>query len=207
MLGRDARQRPFVMLAFRLMATARRLHHDYADYLRTLEMSDVKLEFCEGEIYAMAGGTPAHAELGAAVIMALGRVLPSSRRIATSDMKIRVEASDLSTFPDAAVICGEREVSCRDENAITNPTLLVEVTSKSTEDYDRGEKLSHYKQLPSLKAVLFVAHRTRRITVVERTAEGWTQREARGGEMVHVTSPALSFAVDSVYEGITLDPS
>jgi Uma2 family endonuclease len=105
------------------------------------------------------------------------------------------------------VICGERAVSRRDENAITNPTLLVEVTSKSTEDYDRGEKLSHYKQLPSLKAVLFVAHRTRRITVVERTAEGWTHREARGSEMVNVTSPALSFAVDSVYEGITLDPS
>jgi Uma2 family endonuclease len=189
------------------MATARRLHYDYADYLRTLEMSEVKLEYCEGEIYAMAGGTPAHAELGAALIMALGRVLPSSCRMATSDMKIRIEASDLSTFPDAAVmICGERAVSPRDENAITNPTLLVEVTSKSTEDYDRGDKLSHYKQLPSLKAVLFVAHRTRRITVVERTADGWTEREARGGELVHLTSPAVSFPVDTVYEGITLDP-
>ena len=199
--------RSALMLASILMATVRRLHHDYADYLRTLEMGDVKLEFCEGEIYAMAGGTPAHAELGAAVILALGRVLPASCRIATSDLKVRIEASDLSTFPDATVTCGEREVSLRDENAITNPTLLVEVTSKSTEDYDRGEKLSHYKQLPSLKAVLFVAHRTRRITVVERTAEGWTQREARAGELVHVTSPPLSFAVDSVYEGITLDPA
>lgn len=189
------------------MATARRLHYDYEDYLRTLEMSEVKLEFCEGEIYAMAGGSPAHAELGAAVIMALGRVLPPSCRIATSDMKVRVEASDLSTFPDATVICGEREVSRRDENAITNPTLLVEVTSKSTEDYDRGDKLSHYKQLPSLKTVLFVAHRTRRITVVERTADGWTERDARGGELVHVASPALSFAVDTVYDGITLDPA
>ena len=189
------------------MGTARRLHHDYADYLRTLEMSDVKLEFCEGEIYAMAGGTPAHAELGAALIIAMGRVLPPACRVATSDMKIRIEASDLSTFPDAAVICGERAVSHRDPNAITNPTLLVEVTSKSTEDYDRGDKLSHYKQLPSLTAVLFVAHRTRRITVVERSAGGWTQRDARGGEMVHVTSPAISFAVDSVYEGITLDPA
>ena len=169
-------------------------------------MSEVKLEYCEGEIYAMAGGTPAHAELGAAVIVALGRVLPPSCRLSTSDMKVCIEASDLSTFPDAAVICGERAVSPRDENTITNPTLLVEVTSKSTEDYDRGDKLSHYKQLPSLKAVLFVAHCTRRITVVERTADGWTEREARGGELVHLTNPAVSFPVDTVYEGITLDP-
>ena len=192
------------------MATARRLHYDYEDYLRTLEMSDVKLEYCDGEIYAMAGGSPAHAELGAAVIMALGRELPASCRIATSDMKVRIEASDqgtdLSTFPDATVVRGERVVSARDKDAIMNPTLLVEVTSKSTEDYDRGDKLGHYKQLPSLQTVLFVSHRTRRITVVERAKDGWTERYAVAGENVQLTSPAVSFAVDAVYDGITLDP-
>jgi Uma2 family endonuclease len=139
------------------MGTARRLHYDYADYLRSLEVSPLKLEYCEGVIYAMAGGTRAHAELGAAVIAALHRVLPKGRRPATSDLKVRVEASDLSTFPDASVVCGEAVASSLDANAITNPALLVEVTSKSTEDYDRGEKLSHYKQLPSLRAVLYVS--------------------------------------------------
>ena len=72
---------------------------------------------------------------------------------------MRIEATDLSTFPDVTVVCGERTVAGLDANAVTNPTLLVEVTSDSTEDYDRGEKLSHYKTLSSLRAVILISHR------------------------------------------------
>jgi Uma2 family endonuclease len=189
------------------MSTARRLHYEYADYLRSLELSQLKLEYCDGAIYAMAGGTPAHAELSAAIIGVLHRLLPKDCRPSTSDLKVRVEASDLSTFPDAAVVCGERLVSSLDSNAIINPTVLVEVTSKSTEDYDRGDKLSHYKQLPSLRAVLFISHRTRCITLVERTGTAWRERDFRGGELVTLDSPSLTFSVDEVYERITLDPA
>lgn len=106
-------------------------------------------------------------------------------------MKVRVEASDLSTFPDVSVVCGDRLVSSIDANALVNPTVLVEVTSKSTEDYDRGDKLSHYKQIPSLKAVLFISHRTRSITLVERTNTGWDEREFRAGEVVTLASPTI----------------
>ena len=192
-------------LNFRPLSTAKRLHYDYADYLRSLEMSELKLEYCEGVIYAVAGGTRAHAQLSASVIVALHRVLPKGCRLSTSDMKIRVEASDLSTFPDVSAVCGEPTTSSLDANALTNPTLLVEVTSKSTEDYDRGDKLSHYKQIPSLKAVVFVSHRSRRITCVERTSSGWDEREFRAGEIVSLTSPSVSFPVDEVYEDIELD--
>lgn len=188
------------------MSTAKRLHYSYEDYLRSLEHSELKLEYCDGVIYAMAGGTPAHAQLSASAIAALARVLPRTCRLATSDLKVRVEASDLSTFPDASVVCGPLATSPIDANAITNPTVLVEVTSKSTEDYDRGDKLSHYKQLPSLQAVLIVSHRTRRITRIARGAGGWEEHEFRGGEQVVLASPAVSFALDDVYEGITLDP-
>lgn len=189
------------------MGTAKRLHYDYADYLRSLEMSELKLEYCEGVIYALAGGTPTHAQLSAAIIVALHRVLPKSCRLSTSDMKVRIEASDLSTFPDVSVVCGEPTVSTIDANALTNPSILVEVTSKSTEDYDRGDKLSHYKQIPALRAVLFVSHRTRTITRVERTATGWDEREFRAGEEVSLEMPKVSFAVDDVYESIKLDPA
>jgi Uma2 family endonuclease len=189
------------------MSTARRLHYDYSEYLRSLEMSELKLEYCDGVIYAMAGGTPAHAELSGAIIGVLHRVLPKTCRPSTSDMKVRVDASDLSTFPDASVVCGERVSSSLDANAIVNPTLLVEVTSKSTEDYDRGDKLSHYKQIPSLKAVLFISHRTRRITLVQRSPTGWDEREFRGGEVVTLVAPPISFPVDEIYERVVLDPA
>lgn len=102
-------------------------------------------------------------------------------------------------------MCGVREVAAIDPNAVTNPTLLVEVTSHSTEDYDRGDKLGHYKQLPSLAAVLFVSHRRAQVTVVERGVDGWEQRECRAGEAVTLANPNLSFAVDELYAGIELD--
>lgn len=189
------------------MSTARRLHYSYAEYLTTLEASAVKLEYCDGAIYAMAGGTRAHAELAAAVIVALHGALPRTCRVATSDSKIRIEATDLSTFPDASVVCGEARAATLDPNAVVNPTLLVEVTSRSTEDYDRGEKLRSYLHIPELRAVLFVSHTGRRITVVERapSGEGFAERDVHAGERVVLPVHGASFEVDAVYEGITLD--
>ncbi len=187
------------------MRTARRLHHRYEEYLAALEVSGVKLEYCEGEIYAMAGGTPAHADLAASAIRLLGNALSVQCRVSSSDLKVRIEATDLSTFPDATVVCGERTTSAIDKNAVTNPTLLVEVTSNSTEDYDRGEKLSHYQQCASVQAVLFLSHRRPQVTVVARSANGWEQREYRAGQQVVLENPSLALDVDELYRGIVLD--
>jgi Uma2 family endonuclease len=187
------------------MTTARRLHYTYEQYLAALDVSGVKLEYCEGEIYAMAGGTPAHADLAASVTRLLGNALIGRCRVSSSDLKVRIEATDLSTFPDVTVVCGERRVAGIDRNAVTNPTLLVEVTSNSTEDYDRGEKLKHYEQCPSVLAVIFVSHRRPQVTVVSRTASGWEQREYRSGERLELSDPHLTFGVDELYAGIVLD--
>lgn len=187
------------------MTTARRLHHSYEEYLAALEVSGVKLEYCEGEIYAMAGGTPAHADLAASVTRLLGNALLGRCRVSSSDLKVRIEATDLSTFPNVTVVCGEREVSSLHRNAVTNPTLLVEVTSNSTEDYDRGEKLNHYRQCESVVAVLLVSHRRPQVTLIVRTKEGWEQREYRAGMHVELETPELRLNVDELYAGIQLD--
>jgi Uma2 family endonuclease len=134
-------------------------------------------------------GTPAHAHLAASATRLLGNALLHRCRVSSSDLKVRIEATDLSTFPDVSVVCGERRRAQVDTNAVTNPTLLVEVTSNSTEDYDRGEKLAHYKQLESLKSVLIVSHRRPQVTVFERSVEGWQQREFRAGEAITLTDP------------------
>jgi Uma2 family endonuclease len=190
------------------MSHAKRLHYSYDEYLRLLEQSSFKLEYCDGVIYAMAGGTVAHAELGASMIRRLGDALGPGCRVFTSDLKVRIDATDLSTFPDVSVVCGPSRTSGRDANALVNPTLLVEVTSRSTEDYDRGDKLSHYKQIDSLRAVLFVSHREQRVTVVARDAEhGWTERDVRAGERLTLPEPPLQLEVDAIYDGIALDPA
>jgi len=188
------------------MSTARQLRYSYEDYLRALDDSAIKLEFSAGTIYAMAGGTLAHADLSVAVSSAL-RQLPATCRVLSSDAKVRVEASDLAAFPDVSVVCGEPATSRIDAHALTNPVLLVEVTSRSTEDYDRGEKLRHYQSLSSLRAVLFVSHRERRLTLVSRGPSGWTSQDFFGGEQVVLTGPVVSLTVDQVYAGITLDPA
>jgi Uma2 family endonuclease len=187
------------------VTTGRRVHYSYEEYLAALEVSGVKLEYCDGEIYAMAGGTPAHAELAASITRLLGNAVVGRCRIASSDLKVRIEKTDLSTFPDVTVMCGEREVASIDRNAVTNPTIVVEVTSNSTEDYDRGEKLNNYKQCPSVAAVVFVSHRRPQVTVIARTAEGWEQHEYRAGQRVELRNPQLTFAVDELYAGIRLD--
>jgi Uma2 family endonuclease len=189
------------------MSTARQLRYSYEDYLQTLARSEVKLEFCAGVIYAMAGGTLTHSALATRITIALGKQLPPSCEGFNSDAKVRVEETDFAGFPDASVVCGPVQRAPSDAHALANPSLLIEVTSKSTEAYDRGEKLEHYQRIPALRAVLFVSHRAPRVTLVERTDSGWSTRDFGPGERLALTVPALTLSVDELYAGITLDPA
>ena len=188
------------------MHTARQLRYTYEDYLRALDDSEIKLEYSGGTIYAMAGGTLTHASLSARIIRLLDSALAGQCTVMTSDAKVRVETSDFAAFPDASVVCGERLTSRIDAHALTNPTLLVEVTSRSTEAYDRGDKLAHYQALPSLQSVLFVSHRERRLTLVSREGGRWIERDFESGE-VSIPRPEVRFQVADVYAGIDLDPA
>lgn len=181
------------------MSSARRLHHTQADYVTLEQQSAVKHEYCDGEIYAMAGGTPEHAALGARVIALVSPRLPETCRVLSSDVKVRIEATDLTTYPDATIVCGALQRAPVDAHAILNPVVVFEVTSPSSEDYDRGEKLRHYKQLGSVRAIVIVAHRAHRVTVHQRVDEGWVVQERRSGEAVTVAPLASPFAVDELY--------
>lgn len=156
-----------------MVTFARQVHYTYAEYLSALEVSELRLEYLDGEIFAMAGGSPEHGMIAARIIQRLGATLPSGCRVMTSDVKVRIAATGLSTFPDVSVVCGELLRAAGDANAIVNPVLLVEVLSPSTADYDCGEKLRHYQQIESLQTVLLVAHDAQRITAVRRQAGGW----------------------------------
>jgi hypothetical protein len=90
------------------VTSAHPLHYDYPDYLASLAASVLKLEYSRGVVHAIPGGTRAHAQLSAAVIVAFAGARPRTRRVATSDLEIRIDALDLSTFPDALVTCEAR---------------------------------------------------------------------------------------------------
>jgi len=180
--------------------TARRVHYTVAQYVALEEESSIRHEYLDGEIYAMAGGSPDHAALSARVIQLLGSRLPRGCRVFTSDLRIRIPASGLSTYPDVAVVCGRTERATDDAFAVVNPVLLVEVTSDSTEEYDRGEKLRHYTQLPSVREVLIVSHREPYLTLHRRELSGWVMLEAREHHSLKLTAMAARLMVDDVYE-------
>ncbi len=178
-------------------------HHRYtfADYLAYEEGANVKHEFLDGEIYAMAGGTPEHAALAAAVTTLIGAQLGDGPcRAFSSDLKVRVLATGLVTYPDLTVICGPVECDPQSRMVAVNPTLIVEVLSDSTEEWDRGEKLEAYKKIPSLRECLLVSHRTPQIDLWVRNPDGsWRHRTATAGGTLELPSIGGSLRVDEVY--------
>ena len=155
----------------------------YAEYLAAERRSDVKHEYLRGEAYAMAGGTPTHAGLAMAVGVALSNALAGRPcRVYGSDLRVRIDATDLSTYPDITVICGRFESASIDPDAATNPILIVEVLSDSTEAYDRGEKWAHYRRIESLQAYVLVSPLAQRLEAFVRSDAGFVNVVASADE-------------------------
>jgi Uma2 family endonuclease len=173
----------------------------YAEYLATEEVSETKHEWLNGEVFAMAGGTLPHGALAAAVIAALSAALRGRPcRVFTSDVRVRVQETGLSTYPDVSVACGRLETAPEDRHALVNPVVLVEVLSDATEAYDRGEKFAHYRRIPSLQEYVLVSQSKPRIEVFRRTTGGkWELDEAEAGATLELTSVGCQLSVDEIY--------
>ena len=173
----------------------------YAEYLAAEADAASKHEYLGGAVRAMAGGTPEHGAISAAVITLLTNALQGKPcRVFTSDVRLRVQATDLSTYPDVSVVCGRLERAPEDENAIINPVLLVEVLSDSTEAYDRGEKSAHYRRIPSLREYLLISQREPRLELFRRgDNDRWELHEAGSGESLELASVEAFLETDDVY--------
>jgi Uma2 family endonuclease len=173
----------------------------YAEYLAAEALAEVRHEYLNGEVWAMAGGTPEHSALAAAVILELGNALRGKRcRAFTSDVRVRISETGLTTYPDVSIVCGQLETAPEDKDAITNPIVLVEVLSDSTEAYDRGAKAAHYRRIPSLREYVLVSQNEPRIEVHRRTESGrWELLEARPGETIELASLGVRLDVAAVY--------
>ena len=188
----------------RLMTRSATLHaYTYADYLAHEAASNVKHEYLEGEIYAMAGGSPAHAELSLAVGAALRAQLQDKPcRVFSSDLRFRVGATGLTTYPDVTVVCGALERDKEGHDTVLNPKVLVEVLSDSTERYDRGEKFEHYKQIPSLDEYVLLSQKEAHLETWRREGGSWHRREVRSGERLTLESIECELVVDALYQGV-----
>ena len=169
-----------------------------------------KSEFFGGEMFAMAGGSPMHSLIAANLIGEL-RIRLKGRpcKPFTSDLRLKVEATGLFTYPDVSVICGPLQFGAGTDDTVVNPTLLIEVLSDSTEAYDRGEKFQHYRQLPALREFLLVSQRLPRIEqFLRRPNEEWALRTAQGLEAT-LELPSLEIALElsEVFAGVEFSPA
>lgn len=137
----------------------RTLKIDYtpAEYLAMEEVSPLKHEFYEGQIYMMAGGSADHSLIGVNLTSELRHKLRAKPcRVFNSDLRLYVPETTLFTYPDVMVICGKIEFLPDRTDTALNPTVLIEVSSPATRKYDRTEKFKLYKHIPTLREYILV---------------------------------------------------
>jgi Uma2 family endonuclease len=174
-----------------------------AAYLAWEREQRVKHEFFHGEVFAMAGGKPRHNALGVSIAAELRAVLRSRGcSVLSSDQRLAFPPDLRYVYPDVTVICGPPVFQPGTNDVITNPTILVEVLSSSTEEYDRGLKWAGYQSIGSLTDYVLVAQAEVRIEHYRRNADrSWTYRTAGSGDRVVLTGGG-ELAVDAIYAGV-----
>src|SRR5437867_4399511 len=152
------------------------------EYLELERRAEFKSEFFEGEVFAMSGGTPLHSQIATNLAAEFRNQLKGKRCVPyNSDLRLKVEATGLITYPDLSVACGPLQFAAGTDDTVVNPTVIVEVLSDSTEAYDRGRKFENYRQMPSLREYLLVSQKQPRIEQFLRQSSGqWLLREAAG---------------------------
>lgn len=168
---------------------------------------DHRSEFVAGEDFAMAGASESHNLIVTNVAGELRAQFKGKPcRVYSSDMKVRIAADDVASYPDVMVICGERAFLDDRRDVVTNPALVVEVLSDSTESYDRGDKFLHYRALESLGAYLLLRQDRVQAELFVRQADGsWNlSTYTKAADRVPLVGVDAALALDEVYDKVEL---
>ena len=177
------------------------------EYLALERASDRKSEFLDGKMSALAGASPTHSLITSNVGATLRQHLRERPfRVFSPDLRLRVSPSGLFCYPDVVVVCGELQFWGAEKDTVTNPLLVVEVLSPSTEGWDRGGKFARYRMLESLREVVFVSQDRVLVEQFTRQEDGrWILTEAtRLDEVLEVASIACDLPVSEVYEKVDI---
>ena len=190
-----------------MQATEIKTHYSPAEYFALEDQAELKSEYHDGEIIPMAGGTFNHNE----IITNIGQLKSSLRskgyRLYSSDVKLWIPKYQKATYPDVMVIEGDPVQHDNRADTPLNPRLIIEVLSKSTEDYDLGDKFKFYRSIPSLQEYLLISQYELDIQHYTKTDGGfWIYRTYETlEETIALTSIDAHISVTSIYEGIEFE--
>lgn len=172
------------------------------EYLRAEREALNKHEYYRGQIFAMSGASLPHNIIFKNTFLNLGIKLKGKKcQPFGSDLRIHIPENSLYTYPDISIICGKPETTDDTKDTITNPSVIIEILSKSTRDYDKGQKFTLYRDITTLKEYILIDSETVSVETLTRNDDrSWTFREYRSlGDTFDIETIGESFSVSELY--------
>ena len=189
------------------MQALEKLYISEEEYVQGEKISPIKHEWFDGEVFAMAGGTPEHSTITVNLAGVLGAQLRGRDvKIYNGQLRVKVAATGLLTYPDISVVCPPERFDPNDPNSLLNPKILIEVLSPSTENYDRTVKFDNFKQIESLTDYLLISADCVRVEQYKRAENGtWNlQTFTLRSETVILESADVELPLEEIYERLEL---
>ncbi len=190
------------------MSKQQKARFTVAEYLSMDRGASEKHEFAFGEIYAMGGASARHVEIVGNIATELGNQLRQRpHRVYSTDLRLCVDADHRYTYPDVVVVCGQPQFLDDQLDTLLNPDLIVEVLSKSTRNYDRGDKFQQYRGIPSFRQYLLVDQAKAHVERYSKQQDGtWSLWETDSlDHVVRLESIAVRLPVSEIYLKVEFD--
>lgn len=192
-----------------MAAKPKRKYISPEEYLELEEQSLEKHEYFDGQIFDMAGASFSHAKITLNISADLHRQLKKRDCTVTqSDLRVFLETTGLYTYPDVVVVCGKPELKkYKGLENLTNPTLIIEVLSPSTADYDKGAKFDHYRTIDSLQEYVLVWQDKKRVARYTKQTDGsWVLHDFIGEDAeVILGSIDCKLSIEDVYDKVDFE--
>jgi Uma2 family endonuclease len=182
--------------------------YSFAEYLQLEETATYKHEYQDGEIVPMTGGTTDHNKIALNFAAYLKFALKGQKyNIFIGDVKLWIAQYRQATYPDVMLIEGEPIYYETGKTTVTNPRLIVEVLSKSTQNYDQGDKFLYYRSLPEFQEYILISQSRPYVMQYNKTEENkWLLTEYEGeNASLSLTSVNFTLSFQEIYEGVTFD--
>ncbi len=190
------------------MSTVPIRRYSTEEYLARERHAPTKSEFYRGEIFAMAGASREHNLIVSNLVATIHAALRDRPcEVYPSDMRVKVQASGLYTYPDVSIVCSEPQFEDAFVDTLLNPLVLLEVLSESTEAYDRGAKAAQYRQLPSLRELVLIASDAMQVERYSRDDQDqWVLWEtANRDESLHLLAVDITIPVSEIYRRVEFE--